>query len=129
MAQWIYGINEPPEYAGVDSFEYKRWFDHIMEHLRSTIKLVTVTAAYTIPTVMFYVRADATSSAFAVTLPPARNMQGRRILVKKIDASGNAVTVTAAGSDTIEGSATAALAARWDKVHLISNGIDGWEKL
>ena len=124
-----YGLSEPPEHTDTNSWPFKRWFDELMELMVSQITIVTVTAAYTVARSVFYVRGDATAAAFAVTLPAALNMQGRQIAVKKIDASGNAVTVTAAGSDTIDGSATSSLAAQWNKVHLISNGVDTWEVL
>ena len=123
----IYGLSEPPEHADTNSWIFKRWFNELMELILTTILIETVTTAYTVEADKFYIRADATAGAFAVTLPAALNSQGRQILIKKVDSSGNAVTVTRAGSDTIEGSNTVALAGQWDKTHLISNGISSWE--
>ena len=122
-----YGLTEPPEYADTNSWIFKRWFDELMELILTTILIETVTTTYTIEADKFYIRADATGGAFAVTLPAALNSQGRQLLIKKVDVSGNAVTVTRAGSDTIEGNNTVSLSSQWDKTHLISNGVDAWE--
>ena len=74
-----------------------------------------------------HVRADATAGAFAVTLPAlADTSAGVIITVKKIDASGNAVTVTASGSDTIDGAATFALGVRYLSVTLQSTA-SAWD--
>jgi hypothetical protein len=86
-------------------------------------------AAYTVPDNVFYVRADATAGAFAVTIPEAGSRLGRRLLIKKIDASGNAVTVTRSGSDTFEGSNTISLAAQWAKTYIIAAISGSWEKI
>lgn len=125
----MYGITRSPEYAELNAYPFKRWFASIYDFIQTTIALKTVTAAYTIEATLFYIRGDATAGAFAVTLPPALNLQGRQILIKKVDASGNAVTVTAAGGDTIEGAGTVVLAAQWAKTLLISNGNATWEKV
>lgn len=125
----MYGLNPSPEYAELDAYPFKRWFSSIYDFVRTRIALKTVTAAYTVEANVFYVRGDATAGAFAVTLPLALNLQGRQILIKKVDASGNAVTVTAAGADTIEGVGTVVLAAQWAKTLLISNGNATWEKI
>jgi hypothetical protein len=76
---------------------------------------------------IYYVRADATGGAFTVTLPAANLNIGRRMFIKKVDASGNAVTVSRSGSDTIEGSNTVSLAAQWDKLQIISGAENSWE--
>lgn len=49
------------------------------------------------------------------------------IMVKKVDASGNAVRIKPKGSDTIEGAAIYTLATQYKMVHLMSNynGISG----
>lgn len=69
---------------------------------------------------------DATSGAFAVTLPPANAAAGQMITVKKIDVSANAVTVTRAGTDTIDGATTYVLAAQYKSVTLLSNNGTQW---
>lgn len=65
---------------------------------------------------------DATTAAFTATLPAALGFKGRTILVKKTDASANAVTVDGNASETIDGAATASLAARYDSALMLSDG-------
>jgi len=63
--------------------------------------------------------ADATLGAGAVTFPAAA--LGRRVLVKKVDASVNAVAATPAAG-TIDGAASFSLANQYDTVTAISDG-------
>jgi hypothetical protein len=87
-------------------------------------QVFTVTAAATITaTTAGNIRlCDATSAAFAVTLPAANVSSGREFIIKKIDASANAVTVTRAGTDTIDGATTYALSTQHAFVTIISDG-------
>jgi hypothetical protein len=66
--------------------------------------------------------ADATAGAFAVTLPTAVGHKGTELVVKRMNAGGNNVTVTAAGAETIDGAATAVLAAQYASVRVQSDG-------
>lgn len=65
---------------------------------------------------------DATSGAVTVRLPDAREFPNVFFYVKKVDGSGNAVTVDAFSSDNIEGSGTASLSNQYDSASLISSG-------
>lgn len=67
-------------------------------------------------------RCDATSAAITLNLPTAKISAGRTIVIKKIDASANAVTIDAAGSETIDGATTLALSSQWATARLYSNG-------
>ena len=86
----------------------------------------TVTAATTVTLDDSLVCADATSAAFAVTLPTARIASGRTFQIKRINAGANAVTVTAAGTNTIDGSATYSLAVQYQSVTVQSDGATWW---
>jgi len=86
----------------------------------------SATSAYTIGSRREIHPCDATSAAFAVTLPAASTYQGRKLTIKKTDSSGNAVTVARAGSDTIDGATTYALSAQWKYVTLVSDGSASW---
>lgn len=68
--------------------------------------------------------ADATGAAFTITLPDAGAVisQNSFFYIKKIDATANAVTVAASGAQTIDGAATASLAAQYDDIILFSDG-------
>ena len=65
---------------------------------------------------------DATGGAFTVTLLTAAGREGWEIMVKKTDASGNAVTIDGAGSETIDGATTVALSSQYSSRRLISDG-------
>lgn len=60
------------------------------------------------------------SAAITVTLPPAEDVAGRWLTVKRLDA---AVTVAAQAGETIDGSASFVLASQYDRVTLLSDGI------
>jgi hypothetical protein len=82
----------------------------------------TIDAATTLDASYRVCSCDATAGAFTVTLPPAADCPGRQYRIAKVDAGGNAVTVAADGSDTIEGSATVSLSAIWNKLVCTSDG-------
>lgn len=72
---------------------------------------------------------NATSGAVVFDLPAANSYfgkPGRHISIKKTDSSGNAVTVTAAGSDKIDGSGTFALSAQYKFLTIESDGVANW---
>jgi len=74
----------------------------------------------------FLILADATAGAVTVTLPPVASSLGALIVVKKTDASANAVTVDGSGAETIDGATTQALAAQYDAVTVVCDGIAWW---
>lgn len=63
--------------------------------------------------------ADATNGPITVTLPTPT--KGRELVAKKVDASGNAVTLSGA----IDGAASKQLTSQWQSVRLYGNG-DQW---
>lgn len=63
---------------------------------------------------------DATAGATTITLP-ATPLTGAGIIVKKIDASGNAVTLDGNGT-IIDGAATQVLAAQWNAATMLYTG-------
>ncbi len=81
---------------------------------------------YTLVSECGYLRCDASGGAMTVNLP-ATIGNGRLVTIKKIDSSGNAVTVTRAGSDTIDGATTESLAAQYDSVQMIDATVGTWE--
>lgn len=73
---------------------------------------------------------NATGGAFAITLPAASTTVDKVFLFKKVDSSGNAITVTAASpGDTIDASSTYALSAQYDFLFIQSNGVSNWRIL
>jgi len=60
------------------------------------------------------------------TLPAASSNAGRMLVVKKTDTGTGSVTVTRAGSDTIDSGTTFVLSKRFEYVELISDGVSSW---
>jgi hypothetical protein len=61
-----------------------------------------------------------------LTLPTAASMIRRILTIKKIDAGAGAVTIDAAGAETIDGALTRVLAAQYDFVEIYSDGATWW---
>jgi hypothetical protein len=64
---------------------------------------------------------DATGAGRTVTLPTATG-RCRRLVVIKVDSSGNTVTLDGAGSETINGATTKVLSAQWAAAELLPVG-------
>jgi hypothetical protein len=86
---------------------------------------VAKTAAYTMVATDMAVDADGTGGAFTVTLPAA-NLSGQVVHVMKTDSSANAITISRAGTDTINGASTVSLAAQYNSRTLLSDGAGHW---
>ncbi|MCA9058609.1 MAG: hypothetical protein KDA85_08920 [Planctomycetaceae bacterium] len=84
--------------------------------------MVSKTAAYTITTSDDIVLCDATGAAFTVTLPTAVGNTGRQLVVKRLNSGSNAVTVAAAGSETIDGASTVSLSTQYQVITMVSDG-------
>lgn len=89
----------------------------------SALAVATKAAAYTLTTADEVVLADATTAAFAVTLPTAVGNDRKRFVVKRINGGSNNVTVATTGAETVDGDATGVtLGSQWVSVSVISNG-------
>lgn len=62
---------------------------------------------------------DATDAPITVTLPPANQVQFLRVTVKRINAGGNAVTL----SGTVDGTVNPSLGAQWASITIQSDGV------
>ncbi len=65
---------------------------------------------------------DATSAGITVNLPTAASNSGRKIIVKKVDSSGNTISIIADGSDLIDGAASQTITVQYDSKTLVCNG-------
>ena len=65
---------------------------------------------------------DATSGPFTVTLPPSADVINRIIHIKKIDISGNVITIEPDGSETIDDETEARLEIKNESFMLWNNG-------
>jgi hypothetical protein len=99
--------------------ETKTWAQQIM----SPPPVKTVTTTYTAETTDHTILGDATAATFTISLPKAPPCKGDILILKKIDASGNAVTIDGNGS-TIETSSSIDLTARWDSRTVQSDGVN-----
>lgn len=86
----------------------------------------TITSSEALTSADHLVLVDATAGAVVVDLPPAASKEGYQIVVKKIDASGNTVTVDGDGAETIDGSTTQVLSSQYDSVVISSDGVSWW---
>jgi hypothetical protein len=84
---------------------------------RALFHVTAVSEAYTALPEDNVLACDASGGAFTVTLPAASGSAAMQIHVKKIDASANAVTVDADGSELIDGNLTFDL--RWQDESLM----------
>jgi len=76
-----------------------------------------------------FVMVDAPNFPIAVTLPLASNCEPHLYCVKKIDSSGNAVTVNRAGSDLIDGATSKTLNSQYDLLLLVTDRASSWHCL
>lgn len=65
---------------------------------------------------------DCTSNAITINLPAAASHTGRVYEIKKIDATGNVVTIDGNGSETIDGALTIQISFQYESVTLVSDG-------
>jgi hypothetical protein len=78
--------------------------------------VVTKTSNYTATEDDYTILVNAAAAAVTINLP--RTSRGRVYVVKKIDASANAVTIDANQSQTIDGSTTLVLSSQYDVAYL-----------
>lgn len=91
--------------------------------VRKPINAITKkTAAYTATDSDRTILCDATSGAFTVTLPSVSFASGLLLTIKKIDASGNAITIDGFSTEVIDGATTKALATQWASLSLHCDG-------
>lgn len=90
----------------------------------SAIRTVTTTAAAT--SADDVILADAAAGGFTISLPAADTMTGRRLEIKKIDSTSNAVTVDPDGVETIDGSTTMTIDIQNTARTVISDGTAWW---
>jgi len=89
----------------------------------------TTVGDLTLDTTQYYGFVDATAAPRSANLPASTGLPiGRSYLVQKVDASGNAVTLTPDGGDTINGAATFVLATQFAGAIVSWNGVE-WKAI
>lgn len=84
--------------------------------------VVSVTSAYSATDLDSVILVNATGGAITVTLPDTAVVTGKQLTIKKTDVSVNVVTVDGNGAQTIDGAATASLAAQNKYISIVSDG-------
>lgn len=87
---------------------------------------VTPSADYDANDADYLILADASAAPLIVNLPP--NRSGKQFVIKKSDASANAITITPAGAETIDGAPTLVITTQWQSFTLMGIS-DGWAVL
>lgn len=95
--------------------------------IQSAVSTVTNADATVTTTDGFLIYAFSTgNTARTLTLAAASANAGRRLLVKKTDSGTGTVTVTRAGSDTIDGATTFVLTSQYDFVEIVCVSSTAW---
>lgn len=87
--------------------------------------MLDIAANYTVQAADEYLRVDATNGAVTITLPDPLGFH-RRLTVKKLDSSANAVTLSS--RSLIDGATTQALRAKGHVITVVSNGVS-WDRV
>jgi hypothetical protein len=82
----------------------------------------TIAASVSAAATDYVVLVNATAGAVTYTLPAASSSANRILIVQKIDASTNAITIVRAGSDTINGATSQTISSQYGALMLQSNG-------
>lgn len=137
------------EQAGTPTITFHQWWDTMAKQIEESVGNIQlalaaagvaldnigvfpsfsvrqISATSTVLDDDYLVLVDATSGAVTATLPTAAVKEGSQVIVKKIDASVNAVTVEGNGAETIDGALNVSLPAQYDSVTLASDGTQWW---
>ena len=87
---------------------------------RSAVRNITSDA--TISDTDEYVFVNAANNAVTIMLPTATNRDGQTYTIKKIDGSGNAVSITNTSSQSIDGQNSYSLEGQWKFVTIVATG-------
>ena len=85
-----------------------------------TVTTITATSATATAGGMFLL--DASSNNVTLNLDPATGLSGQVLYIKRIDGTGNTVTIDPDASETIDGATTQTLASQYDSLTLVSDG-------
>lgn len=97
-----------------------------LPYFASQGKVLAKTGNYTMIAEDRGILVDASGGAVTITLKTAASMSGREVWIKKTDSSGNAVTIDANGSETIDDSTTVSVTTQYESVTMYSDGTEWW---
>jgi hypothetical protein len=84
----------------------------------------TITTDYVVTSFDRVLFADTTSNGITIYLPSATTTTGRELIIQRVVAGANALTIQAYTGETVEGSGSVTLSAPGDTITIISNGTD-----
>ncbi len=88
----------------------------------------TVTASGSVTDADHMIRADCTSGPITLTLPTATGRAGKEFVFKKVDSSGNALSIASVSGQTFDGALSPLMvAAQWDAVTIYATLFNTWE--
>lgn len=107
-----------PQYVG-NMGQGLRW---LLGKFKTEITHVSTT--YTANTINEILLADASSAGFTITLPTAESFKGYYLHVKKVDNTGNMVTIDGNGSELIDGNLTVGINIPYVCLTFLSTGTE-----
>ncbi len=106
------------------TWSFTQWMDALNSLLSGTTAVSST--PYTMLATDSLILVDATGGAATVDVIAIASHRGSKVTVKKIDSSGNSVTVDGDGSETFDGVTTVVLAAQYDSVTFQHDGTEWW---
>ncbi len=88
----------------------------------------TTSSSFSVLSTHHTVRCDCTSNNITANLPAASSNTGLVLVIKKVDSTGNTVTIDGNGTDLIDGNSTLAISTQYGTYTVQSNGT-GWDIL
>lgn len=92
----------------------------------SRLATVSKTADYAATVLDHTIRVDASGGNRIITLPQANTCEGLVLNIKKIDSSGNTVTIDGTSTETIDGSLTKVISTQFSVLTVQCNGVS-WD--
>jgi hypothetical protein len=120
--------NKPLIQVDANDWVMKEWFDSVYRQMRGNDSVAPVQTVSFIPTFDFWLwPCDTTAGNIIVTLPPAKDIIGKKFVFQKTVAA-NVLTVNAAAGDTINGFAGFVVALN-QSLMVVSDGNVLWYKI
>lgn len=123
----VYAISEDEEgqlsTLEVEKAEYE---DVTVPGIGGTLSVVTKTSSYTITDDDDVVLVDCTSAGVTINLHAVATARQKPYYFKKIDSTGNAMTLDANSTETIDGAATQSTSTQYGRFTLIPNNATEW---
>lgn len=99
---------------------------HIEGAMSTAIKTLSTSGTYTVTPRDSTLLVDTTTGVITVSLPTCADCTGRIYVIKKVDSSGNNVTITSVGGELIDGLSTYPLTTQYQVIRVQSNGVNWW---